>query len=649
MLRMFHLSSCVVRSLVGGGMAILLCTAGNTFAQEAAPNSEDHVVLPAPVADPLEPFNRAIWSFNKGVITKVVKPTARVYRTVVVKPVRTGIANVGRNATYPGRLVNNLLQAKWAGAGHETERFLCNTVIGIGGIFDVATKWNIPRSDEDFGQTFGEWGWRPKCYLMLPIFGPSNERDGLGFAIDTAANPLTYLTPYPFTPADPLTYFSPYTYHSAVVTYNNLADSVDDYARFSQTEMDPYSVLHYAWTFVRDVRTPDYTLQGERDEASLQTLQTVTFAVSDREFPNRGRTRAVKIPATGKKLKFTYWLQSGRAPIIYLVPGIGSHRLASTALALAELVHRHGYSVVSVSSVYNYEFMEHGSTVAMPAYTPTDIRDLHAALTAIHHRLESLHGDQLGARALMGYSMGGFQTLFLAASRPQASAGIDFDRHIAIHTPVRLLSSMSKLDAFYDAPLAWPAETRTAAIENIFLKAAALQARPAAHDTPPPFSAVESRFLVGLAFRLILRDVVFSSQLRTNQGVLRTPVDRARREATYREILQFSFKEYFDRFAKPYYQAQGVDLGNSETLEQASDLRAYTPDLKSNPGIRIIVNRNDLILDATDLKWLETTFDTNRLAVFEKGGHLGNLSDPATQDAILRALDGLGDRERVPR
>ena len=137
-----------------------------------------------------------MWGFNKGLMTDVIKPTSRVYRFVVVKPVRTGIGNFGQNLTYPGRLINNLLQGKWSGARDETYRFVCNTTVGVAGFFDVATKWKIPKSDADFGQTFGQWGWKPQFFIMLPVYGPSNERDTVGLAADTAANPLLYIAPY---------------------------------------------------------------------------------------------------------------------------------------------------------------------------------------------------------------------------------------------------------------------------------------------------------------------------------------------------------------------------------------------------------------------------------------------------------------------
>jgi len=600
-------------------------------------------VLPRSVPDPIEPVNRAVWAFNEGLMVGVVKPTARVYRFIVAKPVRTGIGNFGRNVTYPGRLINNLLQGRWTGAQDETDRFLCNTLVGLAGFMDVATKWEIPKSDADFGQTFGQWGWKPGCYVMLPVFGPSNERDTIGFAADTAANPLTYVTPFPFDPENPLTYLSPYTYYSFGATYNNLTDTVDESVRFTRSQKDPYSVLHYAWTFVRANQKPNFQVQGTQDEAALETLQSVFFTFNDREFPNRGTTRSVLIPATGRKLKFTYWLQPGKAPVVYIIPGLGSHRLAETALALAELVYQRGFSAVCISNPYNFEFMEHASTVAMPAYTPIDAHDLHVALTGINGRLEALYPDRLGTKALMGYSMGAFHSLFIAATESTNRAPlIQFDRYVAINPPVRMLHGVSKLDEFYQAPLAWPAAQRTTNIENTFLKVAALSRSSLTPQSSLAFDAVESRFLIGLMFRFTLRDVIFSSQKRYNQGILKHPVNTLRRAPAYQEIMEYSYRDYFEKFATPYYRhALGIDLNVPAVLAGASDLRVYGAGLQANPNIRFILNRNDFLLPEEDLQWLRATFQPEQLTVFEQGGHLGNLTHPAVQKAILGALDGL--------
>ena len=379
--------------------------------------SADLVILPKSVPDPIEPINRIVYAVNRGIMTGVVKPTAKVYRRIVIKPVRTGIGNFGKNITYPGRLINNLLQGKWNGARDETYRFCCNTTVGVGGLFDMGSKWKIPKSDADFGQTFGQWGWKPGCYIMLPIFGPSNERDTLGLAADTAANPLTYIAPYPNSTPELLTFVSPYTYISYGILYNNLSDTVDDYVRFDQAEMDAYSELQYAWTFVRENRVADFQVKGEPDAASLATLESVFFTFQNPEFPGRGKTRSVLIPATGRKLKFTYWLQPGNAPVVYIVPGMGSHRLAGSALALAELVYQKGFSAVCVSSTFNFEFMEHASTADVPAYMPVDVHDLHVALTEIDHRLEKLYPERLGPKGSHGLFHGSIRIAILGGHR----------------------------------------------------------------------------------------------------------------------------------------------------------------------------------------------------------------------------------------
>ena len=600
------------------------------------------VVLPKSVPDPIEPVNRIIYAFNKLLMTGVVKPTAKVYRLIVFKPVRTGIGNIGKNLIYPGRLINNLLQGKWSGARDESYRFVCNTTVGVAGFFDVAEKWNIRKSDADFGQTFGQWGWKPQCYIMLPIFGPSNERDTVGLAADTAANPLTYVAPYPIRTPDVLTYISPYTYISYGIMYNDLSDTVNDYVRVAQSEMDAYADIQYAWTFVRENRVADFQVKGKPDAASLETLESVIFTFQNPEFPGRGKTRSVLIPATGRRLKFTFWLQPEKAPVVYIIPGLGSHRLAASELALAELVYRQGFSAVCVSSTFNFEFMEHASTAAVPAYMPVDVRDLHGALTEIDHRLEKLYPKRLGARALMGYSMGAFQSLFVAATESTNEAPLlKCDRYVAINSPVRLLYGISKLDEYFQAPLDWPAGERADDIENTFLKVAALSKNSLTPQTSLPFSGIESKFLIGMTFRFILRDAIFSSQQRNNQGVLKHSIRKIRRAPLYREILQYSYQDYLQKFVIPYYRCRGIELSAPDSLEKASSLRSYAAGLHANPNIRIIVNQNDFLLADEDLAWFRATVAPEQLTVFEQGGHLGNLINPEVQKSILGALTGL--------
>jgi phospholipid-binding lipoprotein MlaA len=122
----------------------------------------------------------------------VLRPVAKGYDTVTPAPVKTGVGNFFSNLFYPTVIVNDLLQLKLKQLGSDTARFVVNTLIGLGGIVDVATPAGLPAHDEDFGQTLGYWGVGPGWYLMLPFLGPSNNRDLVGKAGDWYTSPWTY-------------------------------------------------------------------------------------------------------------------------------------------------------------------------------------------------------------------------------------------------------------------------------------------------------------------------------------------------------------------------------------------------------------------------------------------------------------------------
>lgn len=250
----------------------------------------------------------------------------------------------------------------------------------------------------------------------------------------------------------------------------------------------------------------------------------------------------------------------------------------------------------------------------------------------------------------MGYSMGAFQLLCLAAQEStNAAPSIKFDRYVAIDSPVDLRYAVTNLDQFYRAPLAWPAEKRTSEIENTLLKVAALSTQAPKPGATLPFSAVESKFLIGLGLRLSLRDIIFSSQLRHNEGVLKTPLKKSRRWAAYDEIMDYSFWDYINKFAIPYDKSRGIDMTNPEIVKNATDLHTYTDQLKANANVRIIANRNDFLLSTNDLAWVGATFDQSEVQLFDHGGHLGNLWQTNVQQSILRALDGLGAARTASR
>ncbi len=158
------------------GLALAACATGQ---------AED----PYAVNDPLESVNRGIFSFNTTLDDYVIKPTAQAYRDVLPEGVRDSIHNFLTNLRSPVIMFNDAIQGEGKLAGDTFARFWLNTILGIGGLFDQATRSGIPFHDADFGQTFGVWGVGPGPYLVLPILGPSNPRDAVGLAVGSFADP----------------------------------------------------------------------------------------------------------------------------------------------------------------------------------------------------------------------------------------------------------------------------------------------------------------------------------------------------------------------------------------------------------------------------------------------------------------------------
>ncbi|MCH7478837.1 MAG: VacJ family lipoprotein [SAR324 cluster bacterium] len=146
------------------------------------------------VSDPFSGYNRAMTVFNDKLFTLVLDPVGRSFRFVLPEYSRRGIANFFDNLLYPVRLVNNLLQAKFANSGEETLRFVTNSTVGIFGLWDPAEKlFGLEAHDEDFGQTLGYWGLGSGPHIVLPFLGPSNLRDMFALVPDYYLDPASYI------------------------------------------------------------------------------------------------------------------------------------------------------------------------------------------------------------------------------------------------------------------------------------------------------------------------------------------------------------------------------------------------------------------------------------------------------------------------
>lgn len=145
--------------------------------------------------DPLEDsFNRPSYNFNDALDKAILEPVAKGYVKVLPQPVRTGITNVYQNAADLNVILNDILQGKVDQTGSDVARFVFNTTLGIGGIFDVGTVIGLPKHEEDFGQTLATWGSGPGAYLVIPFLGPNTVRNVPDYGTSILTNPLFYIS-----------------------------------------------------------------------------------------------------------------------------------------------------------------------------------------------------------------------------------------------------------------------------------------------------------------------------------------------------------------------------------------------------------------------------------------------------------------------
>jgi len=244
-------------------LALLLCLSG------CAVTEKHSATQPAPAAtssavgydfanvplqkenDPFQALNRTVFSFNDEVNTHALRPLAHGYTLVVPRPVRSGITNFFDNLQFPVRFVNSVLQGKLTRSAQETGKFVINSTAGIGGLIRVSdyvlSLANVPA--EDFGLTLGVWGIPPGPYLVMPVLGPSDCRDLVGFAGDYVISPLNWHT-------------LGFIHHAFISNAANLAlsgvrylnalpHSIEVYDQMKSGAVDPYIAVRNAYLSYR--------------------------------------------------------------------------------------------------------------------------------------------------------------------------------------------------------------------------------------------------------------------------------------------------------------------------------------------------------------------------------------------------------------
>ena len=207
---------------------------------------------PVDERDPLEAINRPIFEANVFLDRWILRPVTRIYIETVPEPGRVGLSNALQNLRTPVILLNDFFQGEMSRAGATFGRFFINSLLGLGGVIDVADAMGLPGHQEDFGQTLGSYGIGGSPYLVLPLMGPTTPRDAIGKIADVAIDPLTYLTP------DSLSEIE-----TGVGLVNDRASIINETDTLEETSLDFYAAVRSFY-----YQNRDFEIANGRTEAT---------------------------------------------------------------------------------------------------------------------------------------------------------------------------------------------------------------------------------------------------------------------------------------------------------------------------------------------------------------------------------------------
>ena len=348
------------------------------------------------------------------------------------------------------------------------------------------------------------------------------------------------------------------------------------------------------------------------------------------------------------KLHYRLARQDGRAPLIFIISGTGANYASGTTEYLKKLFYGAGFHVVQLSSPTSYDFMAAASRSATPGYSPDDADDLYRVMQAVRAQHPKL---EVSEYLLTGYSLGALHAAFVS-QLDETRRAFDFKRVLLLNPPVNLYTSISNLDKlvqtkvqginnstnFYDLVLG--------KLTRYFNDKGYLDINEAMlydfQQSKEKLSNEQMAMLIGTSFRFSSADIVFTSDLLNRRGLI-TPRDYRITESTsltpfFQMALRCDFDCYIAEQLMPMWRAR-YDGGSLNQLIDESSLYALEDYLKGSDKIAVMHNADDLILGPGDIGFLRRTFG-DRLTLYPRGGHCGNLNYRVNSDAMLEFFRG---------
>lgn len=442
--------------------------------------------------DTCEKFNRKIFIFNSKVNKFIIRPVNIVWASVMPKYGMARVQSFYTNLEFPIRVTSCLLQKDFKSSKKEAIRFLTNTTLGVGGLFDPAKdRFKIEPCQEDMGQVLAHYKVKNGPYLVLPIVASGSIRDIAGQALDCPLNPTSYVIGPVALVAKSISLVNKTTNMQSLFKAidNTYADpyeitkklqAVDKYIKNSNLDRKEVLAQKTGSQNIIKISTEgtdsegclnadlknslksDISLNNYNPQSPvIDSMRTALFddpimdaskwselSVWNRGFSKQLKTSSINLDAKKQNYKYRYILQKGKtSPVAILYPSIGEGVTSYHSIVLAKMLYDKGYSVIIQGSAFQWEFAKSMPEDYRPGYPARDATYLRNVTAKIINSLESKNAYKFDKKILVGTSYGAMTTLFAAAQEEKENT-LNISNYIAINPPIELLYALKQVDKY---------------------------------------------------------------------------------------------------------------------------------------------------------------------------------------------------------
>lgn len=640
--------------------------------------------------DRLEKFNRKVFSFNTRLNNIIIRPIHILWASIMPQYGMDRIYGITKNIEYPIRLVSTLIQRDFKSAGTETVRFLTNSTIGLGGMFNPAEKlFKISAVDENMEQALAKCKVKQGLYMVIPVMASTTPRNMCGKLLDSIFNPSSYVGT-PLIAAIKAIIFVNKTYYMQPLVKmieSNFADCYDitkklygleNYIKCSNIDrlhlvkkwcedcknnknklvknFDPSNLtnvsnknnkkfkkietenINEANILKGNATETDIILKdrkGEDDGIELKpdviladynpqtpvidSMRTALFEVNNnyksiwadfsvwnRAFYKRLKTASISVYPDCPKYKYRYLLQKKNSPVAVIFPSIGDGIMSTHAAKFAKIFYEKGYSVVILSSHFNWEFAKSMPKEYYPGNPSVDVEYVKTTTDKIISNLEEKNNIKFSSKTVMGTSFGALMTMYLAEKENSQTIN-NKNKYIAICPPVELVYAMTQVDKISEN---WKNSPDTikddiAMTAEKIIEISNLDELKKMNINKLPFSENEAMLITGFILHQKLSDLIYT---KNNKSLNNTDL--------YKIISQTNYRNYAEDKLITNECKTIEDLGKNSNLNKLS-----TYLINAN-NYKIYHSVDDYLTNKKQLKQLKLYTGTKSV-YFSNGAHLG--------------------------